>query len=541
MRKIWLIFFLYCLSFNALATTPVTAKHGMVVSESEIASKVGVAILQKGGNAIDAAVAVGYALAVLNPCCGNIGGGGFMTIHFANGKTTFLNFREKAPLKAKRNMFLDAKGNVIPDKSTLGYLAVAVPGTVLGLETALKKYGTLPRETVMAPAIQLAEKGYVLTDYAVKLINESRNDFQKQPNIAAIFLKNNQAGNTLIQTDLANTLKLIAKKGANAFYKGSIAQTIVTASQAHGGILTLRDFQNYTVEELTPIKCQYRDYTIFSAPPPSSGGVTLCETLNILEGYPLNYLGYHSVQSVHFIVEALRHSFADRNNKLGDPNFVKNPVSELTSKDYAKKIRGKISNEKMETTHYSIVDQKGNAVSVTYTLNGYFGAKVIAGNTGFFLNDEMDDFSAKTGAPNQFGLVQSDVNGIQPGKRPLSSMTPTIILKNGKLFMVVGSPGGPRIITSTLQTILNVIDYQMNIQDAVDAPRFHHQWQPDVIYTEPFTFSQGIINKLSALGYHVDQGQNPWSAVEAILVDPVQNNLYGGSDDRRPDGKAVGY
>lgn len=541
MRKIWLTFFLCCLSFNALATKPVTAKYGMVVTESELASKVGVAILKQGGNAIDAAVAVGYALAVVNPCCGNIGGGGFMTIHFANGKSTFLNFREKAPLKANPALFLDAKGNVIPNKSTLGYLAVAVPGTVLGLDTALKKYGTLSREKVMAPAIQLAENGYVLTKYDVKLINESRNDFQKQSNIAAVFLKNNHPGDRLIQTDLANTLKLIAKKGADAFYKGSIAETIVKASETQGGILSMQDFLDYTVEELTPIECHYRDYTIYSSPPPSSGGITLCETLNILEGYPLNYLGYHSAQSVHFIVEALHHSFADRNNKLGDPNFIHNPVSELISKKYAEKIRQKINNEKMETTHYSIVDKNGNAVSVTYTLNGYFGAKVIAGNTGFFLNDEMDDFTAKAGVANQFGLVQSDVNGIKPGKRPLSSMTPTIVLKNGKLFMVLGSPGGPRIITATLQTILNVIDYKMNIQDAVDAPRFHHQWQPDVIELEPLTLSASTIRKLVAMGHHIKQEDKTWGAVEAIMVDPAQKILLGGSDGRRPDGRAVGY
>jgi len=563
MRKIWISFFIFLLwplSAQAVSPQPVLAKLGMVVSEQQLASQVGVDILQAGGNAIDAAVAVGYALAVVNPCCGNIGGGGFMTIHLANGKDIFLNFREKAPLAAKADMFLDAKGQVIQNKSLLGYLAVGVPGTVLGLDTALQKYGSMTRQQVMAPAIRLAAQGYSLTPYEVKLLNTSLQDFRKQPNVAAIFLKNNQpfqAGNTLVQTNLADTLKLIAQKGPDVFYKGSIAETIVKASQARGGILSMKDFAQYTVEELAPIRCNYRGYTIISSPPPSSGGVTLCEAANIIEAYPLNYLGYHSAQSVHYMVEALRYAFADRNNQLGDPNFVHNPVEQLISKKYAKKIQQKIEHfhakpsnkinadafpaESTNTTHYSVVDKKGNAVAVTYTLNGFFGAKVIAGNTGFFLNDEMDDFAAKPGTANQFGLVQSDANGIQPGKRPLSSMTPTVIMKDNHLFMVLGSPGGPRIITATLQTLINVIDHHMNIQEAVDAPRFHHQWQPDKIDIEPFTFSPDTIKNLELMGYHVMPLDKTWGAVEAILIDPNEGVLYGGSDNRRPAGKAVGY
>lgn len=557
MRKICLALFCFisCLiSINSLAAS--VKPNGMVVSEQRLASAIGASILQKGGNAIDAAVAVGYALAVVNPCCGNIGGGGFMTVHFANGKNIFLNFREKAPLKATPNMFLDAKGKIIPEKSTVGYLAVGVPGTVLGLDTALQKYGTMSRKEVMAPAIQLAEKGYALTSYQVKLIQESLNDFRKQPNVAAIFLKNNQpyqVGDIFKQTDLANTLKLISNQGSSVFYNGSIAERIVKASQTHGGILSMQDFVQYHVEELAPVECRYHEYTIISAPPPSSGGTTLCETLNILEGYPLSDLGYHSAKSTHFIVEALHYAFYDRNNKLGDPQFIHNPVAELISKKYAAEIRKKIQpsratptsgavsvpEEKLDTTHYSVIDQNGNAVSVTYTLNGYFGAKVIAGNTGFFLNDEMDDFTSKPGAPNQFGLVQGNANEIQPGKRPLSSMTPTIIFKNGKLFMVLGSPGGPRIITSTLQTFLNVVDYGMTIQKAVDASRFHYQWQPDVIDTEPFTFSKQTITALQKMGHHIKEYSQRWSAVEAILVDLKQNKLLGGSDNRRADGAAV--
>ncbi len=544
----------------AISPEPVAAKQGMVVSEQQLASEVGASMLRSGGNAIDAAVAVGYALAVVTPCCGNIGGGGFMTIHLANGKNIFLNFREKAPLAAKPDLFLDAKGNIIPGKSTLGYLAVGVPGTVLGLDTALEKYGTLKRQVVMAPAIRLAEQGYILTSYDVKLIKESMQDFKKQPNVSAIFLKNGQpyqVGDKFVQTDLANTLKLIAEKGPNVFYKGSIAETIVKASQVHGGILSMQDFKQYTVSEMTPIQCNYRGYTIISAPPPSSGGITLCETANILEYYPLNQLGYHSAQSVHYITEAFRHAFADRNSKLGDPNFIYNPTEELISKKYADQIHKKIQNfratssfeinshtkakESTHTTHYSVVDKNGNAVSVTYTLNSYFGAKVIAGNTGFFLNNEMDDFAIKSGAANQFGLVQSHANEIKAGKQPLSSMTPTIVLKKGHLFMVLGSPGGPRIITATLQTLLNVIDYKMNIQQAVDAPRFHHQWQPDVIETEPHTLSADTIKNLETMGYPIKTRAETWGAVEAILIDPVDGTLYGGSDARRTAGKAVGY
>ncbi len=559
MKKIW-ISFLFILSVSVFAVTakPISLKKGMVVSEQKLASQVGADILRQGGNAVDAAVAVGYALAVVNPCCGNIGGGGFMTIHLATGKNIFLNFREKAPLRAKPTMFLDAAGHVIPNKSLQGYLAVGVPGTVLGLDTALKKYGTMTRKQVMQPAIQLAQQGYTLTAYDIQLFKTAEHDFQQQPNVAAIFLKNNKlyhVGDKLIQTDLSRTLKLIAEKGPAVFYQGVIAKNIVKASEAHEGILTLDDFARYKIEIMQPIECTYRGFTILSAPPPSSGGVTLCETLNILEGYPLQQLGYHSLQSIHHTVEAMRYAFADRNNKLGDPDFIQNPVATLLAKNYAEKIRKKIHPsratpssevstdaslpEGVHTTHYSVIDKNGNAVAVTSTLNSYFGAQVIAGDTGFFLNNEMDDFAINPGQPNQFGLVQSAANNIQPGKRPLSSMAPTIVLKDKHLFMVLGSPGGPRIITATLQTILNVIDYKMPIQQAVDAPRFHHQWLPDQIDAEPRAFSLDLIKKLQAMQYHINVMDKTWGGVEAILVDARDGTLQGGSDYRRPLGEAV--
>lgn len=544
---------LLLLPFPCLAAYISTAKQGMVVSEHELASEIGADILRKGGNAIDAAVAVGYALAVVTPCCGNIGGGGFMLIHLQDGKNVFLNFREKASENANPNMYFDKNGKPLPSEALKGYLAVAVPGTVLGFDTALQKYGTMKRSDVMAPAIQLAQKGYLVSKYQAKLFARFTQDFRRQPNVSAIFLKDGepyQAGDRLIQKDLANSLQLIADQGPRAFYEGPIAQTIVAESKAHGGILTLADFANYNVEELTPIYCSYRGYDIVSAPPPSSGGVTLCEMLNILENFPLKQLGYHSKRGLTYIIEAMHYGYLDRNNKLGDPNFIKNPTEQLTSKSYARTISEKIRREDLlsplipalqeptQTTHFSVIDDKGNAVSTTFTLNGWFGAGVIAGNTGFFLNNEMDDFSAGANVPNQYGLLQSDTNNIQPGKRPLSSMTPTLISKNGHLFLVIGSPGGPRIITSVLLATLNIIDYGMSAQEAVDAPRFHYQVTPNVIFIEPLALSFQKQKELELEGYHF-LTEDRWSAVEAILVNPIDNAVYGASDDRRPDGKAV--
>ncbi len=445
----------------AFSPQPVSADNAMVVTSQRLASEVGKQILLQGGNAVDAAVAVGYALAVTNPCCGNIGGGGFATLHLADGRDIFLNFREKAPGTATETMFLDDKGELVPDLSLKGYLAAAVPGTVMGLDILLTRYGSLPRATVMAPAIKLAGEGFVLNQGDASILATTTKQFAEQPNVAAIFLNGGKpwkSGETFVQKDLARTLTLIAANGPDAFYKGEIADAIVAASQANGGILSKKDFKSYTATELPPVKCNYRGFELISAPPPSSGGTAVCEILNILEGYPIVELGFHGSQTIHFMTEAMRHTFVDRNFQLGDPDFVKNPLERLLSESYAADIRAKIDpakatrsedvkpgtapHEGTETTHYSIVDPKGNAVSVTYTINALFGAKVIAGGTGFFLNDEMDDFTTKPGVANLFGLVQGKTNIIAPGKRPLSSMSPTIVTKEGKTFMVLGSPSG---------------------------------------------------------------------------------------------------
>ncbi len=551
--------FLLILSiFFASITFSITTKaeeKDEIVTEQHLASDVGAEILHAGGNAVDAAVAIGYALSVVEPCCGNIGGGGFMTLHLSDGRNIFLNFRERAPMAATRTLFLDPNGKSIPGKSNRGYLAIGVPGTVLGLETALKKYGTMNRKKIMAPAIKLAKEGFLLSKADVDVFQTYSAFFKDEPNVASIFLKNGksyQVGDRFIQTNLADTLKLIAKNGPDVFYKGIIAKKIVDASQQNGGILTLNDFAKYTVSESSPVQCTYRGYTILSAAPPSSGGVTLCEMLNILEGYPLQKFGFNSPKSIHYIVEAMHQGFYDRNNELGDPDFVKNPTEKLISKNYAAEIRKSILPDKahrsesielskpesMHTTHYSVLDQFGNAVSVTYTLNSYFGAKVIADHTGFFLNDEMDDFTTDLNGVNQFGLKQGEKNQIEPGKRPLSSMAPTIIMKNSDVVMVIGSPGGPRIITATLLAILNVLDYHMSMQEAVTEKRFHYQWLPDVIYLEPNAFSPELIHSLSNMGYQF-KSEEPWGAVEAIYRDVKTKKITGVNDPRHPGGKAI--
>ncbi len=565
---------------SAFTRAPVTADNGMVVSSQHLASDVGVDILRQGGNAVDAAVAVGYALAVTNPCCGNIGGGGFATLHLADGRDVFLNFREKAPGASTEKMFLDAQGEVVKDLSLKGYLAVAVPGTVMGLDTLLQKYGTLPRDKVMAPAIRLAEDGFVLTQGDADILAASAKVLAEQPNVASIFLKDGKpfaAGDRLIQKNLAATLKAISASGPDAFYKGPIADQITAASAANGGILSKQDLASYGVTEDKPVRCNYRGYELISAPPPSSGGTAICMILNILEGYPLAEFGFNSSRTVHVMAEAMRHAFVDRNFLLGDPAFVTNPLDRLLSESYAAEIRAKIDpgkaaaskdvqpgiapHEGTETTHYSIVDSRGNAVSVTYTINALFGAKVIAGDTGFFLNDEMDDFTVKPGVPNLFGLVQGKTNAIAPGKRPLSSMSPTIAVKDGKTFMVFGSPGGSRIISIGVQVFLNVVEHGMTIQEAVNAPRIHHQWLPDQITVEPLALSADTQVNLEAMGHKI-VSQTVWGAAEAILIGPeagaesaaestgndamagtvlVPGRLYGGHDDRRPAGSAAGY
>ena len=552
---------------HAFSQAPVAAENGMVVSAQHLASKVGADVLKRGGNAVDAAVAVGYALAVVYPAAGNLGGGGFMTVQLADGRKTFLDFREKAPLAATANMYLDKEGNVIKGLSTKGHLAVGVPGSVSGMEYAREKYGTMKRAALLAPSIQLAENGFALEQGDVDLLNTATADFKEDPASGAIFLNKGQpfvAGQKLVQKDLAKTLRAISVRGTDGFYKGWVGNAIVASSQAGKGLITQADLDQYKTRELAPVECDYRGYHLVSAPPPSSGGVIICEMLNILEGYPLQDLGYHSAQAVHYQIEAMRHAYVDRNSYLGDPDFVKNPLDRLLDKNYAEKIRAVIDPKKAgvskdikpgvaphegnNTTHYSIADKWGNAVSVTYTLNDWFGAKITAAKTGVLLNDEMDDFTSKVGVPNLYGLVQGEANAIAPGKRPLSSMSPTIVTKDGKPVFVVGTPGGSRIITAVLLTILNVVDYGMNVQEAVDAPRFHQQWLPDVTNVETFALSPDTRKILTDMGHNLGAPQ-PANHIAAIIVGapslggkPVASNrFYGANDPRRNTGLSLGY
>ncbi|RWC57041.1 gamma-glutamyltransferase [Mesorhizobium sp.] len=553
----------------AASPAPAKGEHGMVVTAQHLASDVGVEVLKKGGNAVDAAVAVGYALAVVYPNAGNIGGGGFMTIRFKDGKSTFLDFRERAPQAATKTMYLDKDGNPVKGASLDGYLAVGVPGSVAGLEMAREKYGKLSRQDLMAPAIGYAKDGFILNQGDAVSFAGSADRLAKDPAAAAIFLKPDGkpygTGERLIQPDLAASLAAISEKGPDAFYKGAIADAVVKASGAKGGILAKSDFEQYAVRELKPVTCTYRGYEITSSPPPSSGGVIICEILNVLEGYPLSYLGAGSAETVHVMVEAMRYAYVDRNSALGDPDFVDNPVSKLLDKAYAKDIRDKIDpfragvskdlmpkgfGESKETTHYSIIDDDGNAVAVTYTLNGSFGAGVVVDGTGILLNNEMDDFTQKPGVPNLYGLVQGEANAIQPKKTPLSSMSPTVVAKDGKPFMVIGSPGGSRIITITLEAILNVIDHGMNIQEAIDAPRIHHQWLPDKVYVEPFGLSPDTEKLLAGMGYHLDLADQTWGQAAGILVggkslaeiEKGGGARYNGAiDSRAASGEALGY
>ncbi|MBR1205718.1 gamma-glutamyltransferase [Bradyrhizobium sp. AUGA SZCCT0105] len=552
---------------HAASVAPVAAENGMVVSAQHLATQVGIEVLKRGGNAVDAAVAVGYALAVAYPAAGNLGGGGFMTIQLADGRKTFLDFRETAPKGATANMYLDKDGNVIAGLSTKGHLAVGVPGSVAGMEYAREKYGTMKRADVIAPALQLTEDGFVLDQGDVSMLQTSTKDFQDDPASGAIFLNNGkpfQVGERLTQHELAETLREISKRGTDGFYKGWVGAAIVASSQAGKGLLTQEDLDNYKVRELAPVECDYRGYHVVSAPPPSSGGVVICEILNILEGYPLKELGYHSAQAVHYQIEAMRHAYVDRNSYLGDPDFVKNPLERLLDKNYAAKIRAVIDpakagaskdikpgvppHEGNNTTHYSIADKDGNAVSVTYTLNDWFGAKVTAAKTGVLLNDEMDDFTAKVGVPNLYGLVQGAANSIAPGKRPLSSMSPTIVTRDGKPVMVVGTPGGSRIITAVLLTMINAIDYGMNAQEAVDMPRFHQQWLPDLTNLEDFALSPDTRKILEGMGQTFGPPQ-PANHLAVIIIGapsldgkPVGNNrFYGANDPRRNSGLAGGY
>ncbi len=549
----------FSLSYSA-SRDPVRAKKGMVVAAEPIAANVGLKILKEGGNAVDAAVAVGFALAVTYPGAGNIGGGGFMVMRFADGTVKSLDYRETAPAAAKRDMFLDKNGNFLEQKSTRGHLACGVPGSVAGMMYAQRRYGRLSRAQVLKPAIDLAEKGFHLHYRLAEDMERMIPDFSAYRSSRKAFSKNGKPyaeGELFQQKDLAATLMRIRDKGRDGFYTGETAKLIVAEMKRGGGLITLKDLEDYASIIRDPVRGTYRGYEIISAGPPSSGGVALVQMLNILEGYNLEEYGWNSSKAVHRMTEAMRRVYADRAEFLGDPDFVKIPVAWLTSKKYAEQRRATIDTakatpsdqishgvqpptEKDHTTHYSVVDRFGNCVSVTTTLNDAYGSKVVVAGAGFLLNDEMDDFSAKEGVPNEYGLVGSSANSIAPSKRMLSSMTPTIVVKDGKPFMVIGTPGGSTIMTTVLQVIVNVIDFKMTIQEAVDAPRIHHQWLPDYLMYEERALSQDAIDNLRAMGHSLRMRENTTGLAEGILFDRKRGLLLGATDPRGY-GEAVGY
>lgn len=542
------------------------APDGMVVSVHHLASDAGLEILRAGGNAVDAAVATAFALAVVHPIAGNIGGGGFLLLRESDGSSTFIDFRERAPLAATENMYLDEQGDVIPRASLIGYRSIATPGSVAGLVYSLRKYGRLPLERVIAPAIKLAAEGFVLSDEEAKeltdpdlaLFAESRRIFQRDGKLY-------EGGEVFRQPELARTLVRIALEPED-FYHGAMARELVDELHEGGALLTLEDLAQYNVVERSPIRGSYRECTILSAPPPSSGGITLLSALNILEGYDLSKLGERSPAAIHLIVEAFRRAYKDRAEYLGDPDFNPMPVSELTEKDYAAAWRatvrpnmatpsaslvrpsgylppapatgGRLRSESHNTTHFSVVDAEGNAVALTTTLNDNFGSCVTAGQLGFLLNDEMDDFAAKLGVPNLYGLIQGPADVIEPGKRPLSAMTPTIILEDGKLRYVLGSPGGSRISTTVANILLSVVEFGLDMQQAVDAPRFHHQYLPDKLCVEP-GFPLETVRTLREFGHDVSIEREPWSNGECIAIDPETGEMHAGQDKRSGYGKAA--
>ena len=539
------------------AHEPVFARKGMVVAQEPLAADVGVAVLKSGGNAVDAAVAVGFALAVTHPYAGNLGGGGFMLIRMADGRTTFIDFREKAPRKATRNMYLDANGNLTRD-SLLGWRAAGVPGSVRGFELAQKKYGHKSWAELLQPAIGLASNGFPISHWQMLSFRSNADSLSQFPDSKRIFLKGGSSyemNEILQQPELARTLTRIAQQGAHDFYEGETAHILAREMEKNGGLITLDDLRDYQAVERKPLEGDYKGYHIITSPPPSSGGVGILQMLGMLDGAGYEKTGAGSAAAYHYLAEVMRRFYADRNEYLGDPDFVKNPITALLDPEYIKTRRATIDpvmaspidqirpgiavgKESTETTHYSIADEQGNVVAVTYTLNAGYGSKVTVPGAGFLLNDEMDDFASKPGSPNLFGLVQGEANAIGPGRRPLSSMVPTIVLKNGKPFLVLGAPGGSRIITAVLQVMLNVIDFKMNLQDAIDFPRIHHQWKPDRLDIER-GISPDTLALLKKAGYSMNEAKPVVTArVEGILL---SDGWLQGGHDERGTGKAAGY
>ncbi|NRD73619.1 gamma-glutamyltransferase [Shewanella sp. VB17] len=546
--------------YSQMATAqPVWAKHGMVSSQESLATRAGVEILKQGGNAVDAAVAVAFSLAVTLPRAGNIGGGGFMLVHIAEqNKTIAIDYREMAPSKAHKDIFLNENGDADARLSQEHGLAVGVPGTVMGMELALTKYGTMTMKQVTETAIKMAKEGIKVTsDLSTSLIGMKQH-INQWPSSTGVFYKadggNYQVGELFKQPELAHSLSLIAQQGSKGFYQGETAKQIVSSVQEAGGIMTLDDLKNYKVVERKPVQGDYRGYQIISMPPPSSGGIHLIEMLNMLEQFPIDKLGHNTAATIHVMAESMRRAYADRSEYLGDPDFYKVPVQALISKDYAKKLASQIVMNKAtpssevkpgdlapyesnQTTHFSVVDKWGNAVSNTYTLNFSYGSGMVAQGTGILLNNEMDDFSAKPGVPNGYGLVGGDANAVEGNKRPLSSMSPTIVMKDGKPFIVTGSPGGSRIITTTMQIIMNVIDHDLNIAEATVAPRIHHQWLPDEIRVEQ-SLNQDTIDLLKTKGHKVNV-KNAMGSTQSIML--TEQGIFGASDPRRAGSEALGY
>ncbi|MEM5495303.1 gamma-glutamyltransferase [Hoeflea sp. AS16] len=544
------------------AVHPVWAKSAMVSVQEAVAAEVGLQVLKDGGNAVDAGVAVALALAVTLPRAGNLGGGGFMMVHDAkSGETRAIDYREMAPASATRDMYLDAEGNADSNLSRFSGLAVGVPGTVAGMQLALDTFGTMTLAEAAAPAIKLAEDGIIVTADLADSLKGLEKRLKTWPASAAIFYKEDgsfyEPGDVLKQPDLATTLKAIAANGPDGFYKGAVAEKIAASVQEAGGSMTVEDLANYKAVIREPVSGSYRGYDIVSMPPPSSGGTHIIQILNVMEGFPIGFLGHNSSDTIHLMAEAMKRAYADRSEYLGDPDFADVPVAALTSKDYAAKIRDGISlnratpsasikpgklapYESDQTTHFSIVDQYGNAVSNTYTLNFSYGSGMTAAGTGVLLNNEMDDFSAKPGVPNAYGLIGGDANAVEPGKRPLSSMSPTIVLKDGKPFLVTGSPGGSRIITTTLQVISNMIDHGMNVAEATNAARIHHQWLPDEIRVEDGGLSRDTVAALEAKGHRIAV-KSVMGSTQSIHVDTGKDLLLGASDPRRTGSATVGY